>query len=211
MIYYVCENWSKNFSRSVPNCRFSKDEYITCLFSANKAHQCTSFPICHFILIDPYLKQICTFQFTIHDSPDMTKFHSISGGLRDHLFLLFPLACVSKPFSPMFLFLGRILQFTDSLHGLCKPGKFTSCFQNLENCFFSGTFFQLLALYNVQELNRKFYAGSEVSLLVIIRSHRPQPLRTPHEIYTTQFSPLLIRVKHCLYRLGLRTAFTDQY
>ena len=32
MIYYVCENESKNFSRSVPNCRSSKDEYITCIF-----------------------------------------------------------------------------------------------------------------------------------------------------------------------------------
>ena len=42
MIYYVCENESKNFSRSVPNCRSSKDEYITCIFfSANKAHRCT--------------------------------------------------------------------------------------------------------------------------------------------------------------------------
>ena len=78
-------------------------------FSTNKAHLCTSFSICHFILIDLYLKQICTLQYTIHDFPGMTKFHSISGGLRDHLFLLFPLACVSKPFSPMFLFLGRIL------------------------------------------------------------------------------------------------------
>ena len=52
---------------------------------------------------------------------------------------------------------------------------------------------------------------------VIIRSHRPQPLWTPHEI-STYFSPLLIRVKHCLlqirvkhclYRLGLSTVSTD--
>ena len=42
------------------------------------------------------------------------------------------------------------------------------------------------------------WADLEVGLgVVTIRSHPLQPLWTPHEIYTTQFSLLCVRVKHC--------------
>ena len=42
------------------------------------------------------------------------------------------------------------------------------------------------------------------SCTVIIRSHRPQPLRTPHELYTTLFSPFLIRVKQCPLQIRVK-------
>ena len=46
---------------------------------------------------------------------------------------------------------------------------------------------------------RQHECGSEGNgclVSVITIPHRPQAIRTPHEIYTTYFSPLLIRGKH---------------
>ena len=58
-----------------------------------------------------------------------------------------------------------------------------------------------------QEASRR----STTTTVVIIRSHRPRPLWTPHQIYTTQFSSLCKKGKSstALYRIGLNTAFTD--
>ena len=43
--------------------------------------------------------------------------------------------------------------------------------------------------------------------MVTIRSHPLQPLWTPHEIYTTQFSWLCLRVKHCLLQIRVKHCF----
>ena len=68
--------------------------------------------------------------------------------------------------------------------------------------------------YTILQIS-KFLSGDMVKLfqswadleaglgVVTIRSHPLQPLWTPHKIYTTQFSLLCVRVKHCLYLLGL--------
>ena len=40
-----------------------------------------------------------------------------------------------------------------------------------------------------------------------IRSHPLQPLWTPHEIYTTQFSWLCLRVQHCLLQIRVKHCF----
>ena len=43
--------------------------------------------------------------------------------------------------------------------------------------------------------------------VVTIRSHPLQPLWTPHEIYTTPFSWLCLRVKHCLLQIRVKHCF----
>ena len=134
------------------------------------------------------------------------------GASRDHLFVLFVCLFFHQP---AFLNLFPICLWVEYFSSL-------TCFIVFLNRAIYKLLLELgelLLFWNVfptpcplQRLGTKQKVLRRIrsELLVIIRSHRPQPVRAPHEIYTTQFSPLLIRVKHCLYRLGLSTAFPDQ-